>query len=345
MTMDLRTANPMSVRDWDPKVEELNGITVFHSAEWARVLAESYGFKPVYFISEKGGRPDLLVPIMEVSSPLTGRRGVSLPFSDTCAAIVPETEVDSVRSEILGYGKKAGWSFVEFRDDRFFRGSSPASMKCLLHTLPLSPSIEERFDTFKHPTKNSVRKAMRQGVTISRGRSSEAMEIFYALHCRTRRRHGLPPQPVLFFRKVHDHLISKGKGCVVEASYRGRVIASAVCLYFGKEAIVKYSAYDDEFQIVRPNNLLVWNIIVWSGLNGFERLSFGRSELEHEGLLRFKRGWNLDETPLLYYRYDLGRDSLVAPSRPVINAATKVLPHVPVPMLRALGRISYRHFS
>ncbi len=345
LTGNNRITNPLSVRDWDRRAAGIPGATIFHSAQWARVLAESYGFTPVYFTSRVGEEIDLLVPLMEVSSPLTGKRGVSLPFSDMCTLFVPNGEVELVKKEILHHGEQSGWRAVEFRDDLFFPNGSPPSMRCLLHSLSVSPDIESGFDALKHPTKNSVRKATKEGVSVTKSRSSEAMEVFYDLHCRTRRRHGLPPQPVGFFRKVHEHLISKKMGCVFEASYRGRVVASAVCLHFGKQAIVKYSAFDDYFQNVRPNNLLVWRIIVWAGTSGFEQLSFGRSELGHEGLLRFKRGWNLEESPFAYYKYSFRKNALVADKHPMIDAATRVLPFVPLPILKLIGRASYRHIS
>jgi hypothetical protein len=292
-----------------------------------------------------GGDVRGLVPLIVVSSSLTGKRGVSLPFSDMCTLLVPDEEVGSFRQEILSYGKYSSWRWVEFRDDLFFRNASPVSMKCLIHGLPLSPQIEQSFDSLKHPTKNSVRKALREGVTVSRSRSSEAMEVYYDLHCRTRKRHGLPPQPVTFFRKVHEYIVSKGLGCVFEAAYRGRVVASAVCLNFGREAIVKYSAFDDSFQSVRPNNLLVWRMISWAGASGFRYLSFGRSEMGHAGLLRFKRGWNLEEYPLAYYKYSLRRDELIPGRDGVVQAATKILNHMPLTALKIIGRMSYRHIS
>jgi CelD/BcsL family acetyltransferase involved in cellulose biosynthesis len=345
LTGDHRFTNPLDVRDWDRRVAELPGATVFHSARWARVLADSYGFTPVYFVSQAGGGISHLVPLMEVSSPLTGKRGVSLPFSDTCTILVPDEEIGNVRAEILRHGTESGWRSVEFRDDLFFKNGSPPSMRCLLHTMSLTPNVESTFASLRHPTKNSVKKASKVGVSVLRSRSSEGMEVFYRLHCRTRKRHGLPPQPIGFFRKVHDYLVSKNMGCVFEAAYRGRVVASAVCLHFGKQAIVKYSAFDDSFQNVRPNNLLVWKIIVWAGRSGFEQLSFGRSELGHEGLLRFKRGWNLDESPIAYYKYSFRRKTLVPDEHRVINLATKVFPHVPLPVLKFIGRLSYRHIS
>jgi len=38
---------------------------------------------------------------------------------------------------------------------------------------------------------------------------------------------------------------------------------------------------------------------------GYETLSLGRSDLEHEGLRRFKASWGAEEKECVYFRYDI----------------------------------------
>jgi len=52
--------------------------TVFHTAAWARVLHESYGYDPTFITVIDGRDLMALIPLMDVNSILTGRRGVSL---------------------------------------------------------------------------------------------------------------------------------------------------------------------------------------------------------------------------------------------------------------------------
>jgi len=52
-----------------------------------RVLRETYGHVPLYAARFAGGQLEGLLPLMEVSSPFTGRRGVSLPFTDFCLSV------------------------------------------------------------------------------------------------------------------------------------------------------------------------------------------------------------------------------------------------------------------
>ena len=40
----------------------------------------------------------------------------------------------------------------------------------------------------------------------------ESVQTYYALHCRTRRRHGLPPQPFRFFSNMQRRMLQAGPG-------------------------------------------------------------------------------------------------------------------------------------
>jgi hypothetical protein len=76
--------NPLEYPEWDSLLADHPESCFFHGSAWARVLRQTYGHGPLYLCRISDGQLNGLLPIMEVSSPLTGRRGVSLPFSDFC---------------------------------------------------------------------------------------------------------------------------------------------------------------------------------------------------------------------------------------------------------------------
>ena len=82
--------NPLDDHQWDSGLATLPGASFFHGSAWARVLHDTYGFTPVYFTLDDPGHPSALLPVMEVDSWLTGKRGVSLPFTDECARLCRE---------------------------------------------------------------------------------------------------------------------------------------------------------------------------------------------------------------------------------------------------------------
>src|SRR5436190_11674249 len=84
----IQRVDPLVDPNWDNAVANLPGASFFHTAAWARVLRDTYQFQPTYFTDQRpDGTIDALVPVMEVDSWLTGRRGISLPFTDECCPL------------------------------------------------------------------------------------------------------------------------------------------------------------------------------------------------------------------------------------------------------------------
>ncbi|MDQ2919055.1 MAG: hypothetical protein M3R10_04170, partial [Verrucomicrobiota bacterium] len=76
--------DPRSDRSWDDSIAKHSEATIFHTSAWANVLCDTYRHTPLYFRFSADSQIKALLPLMEVASPFTGRRGVSLPFSDFC---------------------------------------------------------------------------------------------------------------------------------------------------------------------------------------------------------------------------------------------------------------------
>src|SRR5680860_1087301 len=84
MTMNLKFLDPVSIPHWDAEVAAFPEATVFHTAAWAKTIAESYRYEPHYAAWYEGNTPTAIVPVMGVKSFITGTRGISLPFTDLC---------------------------------------------------------------------------------------------------------------------------------------------------------------------------------------------------------------------------------------------------------------------
>ena len=74
--------SPLEKPGWDKMVMTHRDASFFHSKSWAGVLHDTYGHTPHYFCTGNDEQLSAVLPVMEVNSPLTGRRGVSLPFTD-----------------------------------------------------------------------------------------------------------------------------------------------------------------------------------------------------------------------------------------------------------------------
>ena len=346
MKLELEIINPTEYPLWDELVLATKNYSFFHSSGWAKVLHESYGYRPLYFTLIKNSKLMILIPLMEVKSILTGKRAVSLPFSDYCEPLVPEKEdPQEILDYIFKYGKQAGWKSIEIRDGKIFSQDLPVASSYYIHTLDISKSNAQVFDGFRDSTKRNIKKAMKEDIKIDISNSLESLNEFYRLNCITRKKHGLPPQPYYFFKKVYEHILSKKHGIVVLAMYNKTTVAGAVYFHFGDKAIYKYGASDENYQHLRANNLIMWNAIKWFSQNGYKSLFFGRTEAENKGLKRFKKGWGTTESIIKYYKYDLLKGTFIHKSPQLSQVQKKIFSKLPRFLLRTTGSLLYKHIG
>ena len=136
--MSLEIIDPTRYPKWDELLLRTPGASFFHSSGWAKVLAESYGYTPLYFTVLENGKLRALVPMMEVNSFLTGKRGVSLPFTDYCEPIIEEgIEFQDLLNPIIDHGKKNGWKYIELRGGEKYLRNQESGVR--IQNLVLSP--------------------------------------------------------------------------------------------------------------------------------------------------------------------------------------------------------------
>jgi len=88
----------------------------------------------------------------------------------------------------------------------------------------------------------------------------------------------------------------------------------------------------------------MWEAIKWAIQKGLRGFNFGRTDMDHEGLAQFKRGWSPRENKLHYYRYDLERNSFISNQAPQ-KTSYRFLSNAPIPLLKTIGALCYRHIG
>jgi len=342
----MEVCNPFEYPGWDELVARHEAASVFHTSNWARTLAETYRYEPAYFASISNGELQDLIPVMKVSSLLTGRRGVSLPFTDYCEPILSDRgRIAEVLDILIRYGRESHWRHIELRPEQALSEEFTPSLTYVGHSLDLSRSEDEIFSSVHSGTRRNVRKAIRAGVRVSALTSLDATKRFYRLNCVTRKQHGLPPQPFRFFESLHHHVLSKDLGFVALASHEGKDLAGAVFFRLKDKALYKYSASETRFHDLRANHLVMWEGIKKCRERGARRLSFGRTEKENEGLIQYKSGWGTDSYTIPYYKYDLEKRSFVTETSRVTGLHNWLFRSMPIPLSRVLGSLLYRHIG
>ena len=313
-----RFIDPRIGSEWDRLVGSHPDAGIFHSSSWARVLCGTYGHTPFYVHVCDKNRTAALLPLLEVSASLTGRRGISLPFSDFCSPLFFD---DSARSflltELSHLARAKNWKFFELRGGPTPQATAIPSAIFYGHQIELHHGAEQLFGHLASSVRRAIRKAAKNFVVAEISRTPESLSVFYQLHLRTRRRHGLPPQPFKFFLNIQKELIDNNLGFVVLARAASRAVAAAMFFRSGTTALYKYAASYERYQQLRGSDLVLWEGIQFLIKTGSQSLHLGRTSLDNSGLRKFKLGWAVTEQMLHYFRFDVARNSwLSTSSRP-----------------------------
>jgi len=340
------TADPLATGEWDRMVGSHRSATAFHSSVWAKVLTRTYSHKPLYLELAQGGETTALLPLMEVSSPFTGRRAVSLPFSDSCPPLTfAGFNARSLVDKLSTLAEEHKWKYFELRDAPFLRGIAPPATTFYAHRLDLTGGPNDLPKRFASNIRRNLQKAERSGVTVEVTRSREGILAFYNLLARTRRRHGLPPQSQKFFLNIAEHLMKPGFGFVVLARRKQRAIAGAVFFIFANNALYKYGASDERMQEFRANNLVMWEGIKHLAASGARSLHFGRTAPSNEGLRRFKLAWGAKEEIVEYYRWNRSTRTWSTAQGDLAGRAGGVFRRMPLAVNRLIGTMVYPHLD
>jgi hypothetical protein len=339
--------NPLDDPRWPRFLDRHPDSSVFHCPGWLEALRRTYGYEPIAFTTTPPAQElENGLVFCGIQSWLSGGRLVSLPFSDHCQPLAEGQSFAEVMDWLNTARSLKRWKYVELRPlsgSDTFRSDLVKSGSFSLQVLDLRPSLDALFHSFhKSCVRRKIHRAEREELTYEEGRSEAHLARFYDLMLLTRRRHRLPPQPLVWFRNV---LRSLGSGILIRiASKDGQPIASMITLQFKGVLVYKYGCSDSRFNNLGGNSLLFWKAIQDAKRAGHRKFDLGRSETDNPGLISFKENWGAISAPLYYYRQPAQQPA------PLISGwrgrfAKSVFSIMPNSVLSATGRLLYRHIG
>ena len=338
--------DPLRDSRWPRFLERHSQATVFHSPEWLEALSRTYGYRSGVLTSTGPDR-DLVNGLVfcRVKSWLTGRRVVSLPFSDHCTPLVDRAEELVEFLAKLKQDRTRG-KYVEIRclagQPAAAAGLAVAAAYCL-HRLDLSPSHDEILRGFHaNHVRRKIARAEREGLTYEEGRSELLLQKFYRLALLTRRRHHLPPQPLAWFRNLIACMGDRLK--IRLASYQGRPAAGTLTLRYKSTMTYKYGFSDVSFHRLGSMQLLLWRAIQEAKSEGLAAFDMGRTDWANPGLIAFKDHWGAARKSVVYLR-DPARELPRGTGGLAMRLASQAFTLVPDSLLTAAGNLLYRHMA
>ena len=338
--MAVYTVNPLEDRRWAELLQRHDRASIFHTPGWLEALRRTYGYCPLV-LSTSSPAHDLENGIVfcEVRSRLTGRRLVSLPFSDHCDPLVENDEVPQELTDYLVQQRsEKKCAYIEIWDGQ---ASFESDRQFHLHTLDLIG--DGVFDKMhKSSTQRKINRAKREGLGYEEGRSDTLIQTFYRLLLMTRRRHGLPPPPLDWFRNLRDCLGDQLK--IRLASKDGKAIASIVTIQYKDSIMYKYGCSDAKYHSLGGMHLLLWRTIQEGTRDGLTSLDLGRSDIENAGLVTFKDRWGAACRTLTYLRCP-GSQHPVTSRGLSVPLVRWLLRRTPTPVMGCAGQILYKHMA
>ncbi len=306
-------------------------------------MADCYGYQP-FLLALGDNNGELLsgLPVIELKSAFSGKRWISLPFTDYCSPLVRDGVSQEIITEaLIDLRRKYQLSSFEVRSALL---SKDIHLKAsyVVHSLTLQSAPEILYENFDRKFRQYPRKAERAGLHVISTNTKQDVQHFYEIHLKTRVKLGVPIQPKHFFDLLWDRIISQGLGEVILVADRNeKPISGAVILHYKKNAMIKYSASDPSYLDTRCHYFTFWKCIEWACLNGMSVIDFGKTDVPEEGLRKFKDGWGAVERPL---NYSFIADSPPKPSaNPLMKPLKMIIRHSPPWVCRVIGELFYKY--
>jgi CelD/BcsL family acetyltransferase involved in cellulose biosynthesis len=348
----VRLIRPLEDSRWNAFVQAHPESSVFHSAEWLSALHKTYGFEPLALstFSSQGTLQSALLFCI-IASPLTGRRLVSLPFSDHCAPLVTGSQdlgqlMTAMREEMAA--RRFRYAEIRPTHDLTGRRGNRTSYTYRWHWLDLTGSTEEIAHRFhKDCVMRKIRRAEREKLSYRRGAAYELIPEFWELFVATRKRLQSPPQPISWFRNL---MSSFGGAAALHVAAKDGVPVAAILTIRHKDTLVyKYGCSDVRFQNLGGTQFLFWHAIQEAKEQGLHTFDLGRSNYSDQGLIRFKDRWGAESADLIYYRFTAkansragyGEDHESVPSQ----VCRRLLSYLPDRLFSTAGALLYRHIA
>ncbi len=185
----------------------------------------------------------------------------------------------------------------------------------LTSQLQLDKSEDELLRGMRKTTRYELRKAISQGIEITRNFDRKLLEKFYKLQIETAKRQNFVPFSEKFLINQFEIFSETNNVLLLSAFKEKNLLAQAFVIFYGKEADYHYGASTEMGRKYPGAYLLQWEAIKEAKKRGIERYNFWgvspENELKHRfyGVSLFKRGFGGRDIEYLHAQ-DLVIDNL-----------------------------------
>jgi len=330
---------------WRDALANLPGASLYHGERWLEVLRRAYGLDLWVATVAEGPNVRAACVLARSKKPFS-RRFVALPFSDFCGPLAADRAaikrlLSGLASdpltrggcEIRGVPAPAPWQVADC-----FAAFSVDMART-------SDVIERSLGgEFRRKLARNLRQAKQAGLKVERGDGPDHIARFYRLLLETRRRLGVPPQPLRLFMLVREIFCADNLIDIWLATADGCDTAGLILLKDHDRLYYKWSARGT-VNAPGANHLLLWSVIEeYAGK--VLSLDLGRADVRNLGLMQFKKemGGRAEPLPYAFFPKQPRHISPEVPSA-TRKALTEIWRRLPLSATRVIGSALYGYLA
>ncbi|MBS9336470.1 lipid II:glycine glycyltransferase FemX [Fructobacillus papyrifericola] len=152
---------------------------------------------------------------------------------------------------------------------------------------------EELMHHFKSDYRNQIRRAKKDGVTVTAGSSKEDIEAFFETYKMMAKAQGITHRPIDYFYRMQELWADDPAFRVFLAHFDGQVVAAGIGFAYGDKIWYMYAGSNRAYAKHYGPYLVQWEMLKWGLQEKKVRYDFGGvgSFTPDDGLYKFKHGF------------------------------------------------------
>ena len=171
--------------------------------------------------------------------------------------------------------------------------------------LDITKNEDEILKGMRKTHRNLTRRAVKDGVEIIKSTEEKYLKAFYDIHTETVKRHKFVPFAYEYIKNEIEAFKEDDQIEIFSAMYDGKIISSAIVVYYGNQAFYHHGASSSEYMKIPSSYLNLFEAIKEAKIRGKEIFNFYgivENKLKHpwSGLSKFKKGFGGYQKKLLH---------------------------------------------
>jgi CelD/BcsL family acetyltransferase involved in cellulose biosynthesis len=292
---------------WDAFLRGHRGGLIYHSIRYRELLVDHLGCESEYLVARESGEIRGVLPLMWAADS-GGRVCNSLPFYGSHGSPVADGSdaeralVDAYNERVTDGSTLAGTMIA----NPFLDHEPPPPVHEMTEErlsqvtpLPKRPDPEAVLEMIDPSARRNVRKAKRLQFVVDL--DHDALVDLGSIHRDNLRTIGGLAKSEAFFAAVPRHLRRGEDFDLWVARSNHSIVAGLLVLYFNR--VVEYftPAIEHEHRSSQPLSLVLLRAMLQAIDRGYELWNWGGTQVDQEGVYRFKRKWGARESRYRYF--------------------------------------------